>query len=103
MTFVPGTQLPKRGYIVDDIACIFLFKTDSKVGLMDYFVSNPTKDPTERKEAFDLGMKHMFREAKDMGIEVLTAYSSLPNVIAYAELCGGLTDMTPHFRVRVKI
>lgn len=45
--------LPETGLIINDTAAGFLIKTDARVGILDFFISNPNKDKYVRQNALD--------------------------------------------------
>jgi len=51
---MPDTRFfPKVGFIVPDIACGFLYYTDSAIGIIDCYMSNPASDPEKRNDALN--------------------------------------------------
>lgn len=74
--------IPKTGVIVDDVACIFLIKTDCKLGFLEFFMTNPEASEHARMEACDLGLKEVERIGRQMGMHTIFANTSIPKVMA---------------------
>lgn len=51
---IPFYLLPKNGFIVSGVAAGFLYKTDSKLGLIENFVTNPNACSDDRNKALNL-------------------------------------------------
>jgi hypothetical protein len=69
---VPG-YLPKTGFIVDDIAAGFLYLTDSRLGILDCFISNPTSEQDERDAALNLITKSLLTAAVNLECKAIKA------------------------------
>jgi len=76
--FVDNVDIPKHGLVVDDIACGFLFCTDSAVGLIDYFISNPEATPIARAKALDKILENLIIWAKELGMSRIIATVKIP-------------------------
>src|SRR5438309_6025945 len=46
--------MPKHGVIVEGIAAGFIYLTDGGIAILDYFVSNPKSDKSERDQSLDV-------------------------------------------------
>lgn len=73
----PEQMLPPEGYMIEDIACGFLYTTDSTFGWIEWVFSNPTKTKEERQVALDLLMALLEAQAKDLGVEVIFSSASV--------------------------
>lgn len=69
----PSKYLPTTGFIVEDVACGFLFKTDSAFAILDAFVSNPKEKKTKRNNALDMITTLLLLEAKNAGYDLVKA------------------------------
>lgn len=65
--------LPLVGFIVEDVAVGFMYKTDSCLGILDWFVSNPSADAVERMRAFDHIVTLLLAHAKTCHIKAVKA------------------------------
>lgn len=99
----PEDHLSDRGFLVPDIACIFLYKTFSNLAYLDYFLSNPLIIEDLRLEAFKVGMDEVKKEAKQSGITRLICYTSLPAVVAAASLFGFAHNEEPFFQLSCEV
>jgi sugar phosphate isomerase/epimerase len=68
----PG-HLPKHGAIVPGVAAGWLYRTDSDVGLLDGFVTNPSAPLRERSKAVDAISSHLIELARHLGVRHLVA------------------------------
>lgn len=75
---------PTIGFVVDGIAAIFLYQTDSKVCFLENMISNPEACPIQKDVALDLLLKEAFSLAKDLGYRVAYATTNNPKVITRA-------------------
>lgn len=73
---VPLSILPETGFLVVNVACGFLYSTDSKLCLLDFYISNPKIPREKRKEALDEITEALLKEAKKKGFEIAQAASS---------------------------
>jgi hypothetical protein len=92
--------LPKRGFIVDDVATIFLLKPDCKVAILDFFMTNPRATQENRLKACDLLIQAASAEAQKFGAEILIGNSSIPKVMALGLRYGFVSDGKPYYTFR---
>lgn len=95
-----SSHLPKRGFLVDDVACIFLIKTDCQVGLIDFFISNPKTTEEVRKQAFDLLWPMLENEARKLKLQKLIASTPVIKVMGLAMHYGMIGDPEPYYFFR---
>lgn len=69
--------LPETGFIVEDLACGFLYKTNSKLAWLEWVFSNPEKPKEDRAKALDLIFKTIEQEAKSQGFLVLFSAAAI--------------------------
>jgi hypothetical protein len=67
----PEQMLPDTGFIVNEIACGFLYVTNSSLGWIEWVFSNPEKTKEERAEGLDLVFKAVQKLSKELGIQAL--------------------------------
>lgn len=58
-------QLSTTGFIVPGMAAGFLYLTNSSIGIIDSYISDPDSDKLERDSALDAITVMLFRLAKD--------------------------------------
>ena len=63
--------LPKTGYIADNTAAGFLYKTDSKFAVMEWIVTDPSQSPERRNAALDAVVKALLDNAKADGYKYI--------------------------------
>lgn len=73
---MPPDMLPRTGYMAyvneKPIVAAFLYKMDtSKIGWLEWFVSNPDSTYDERTQGMDELFETSFAKAKEMGIGAL--------------------------------
>jgi hypothetical protein len=74
---IPLSHLPKNGRIVADfetnepLAAGFIYMTDSKMGWLEFIVTNPHSNPITRAKAVDALVEELVLLSKDLGIECL--------------------------------
>lgn len=82
------TQIPKTGFIVDDVAAGFVYMTDSSVCILDSFISNPESEDTERDTALNDITMHLIGYAKACGCDLAICSTGSPAVGVRAENFG---------------
>lgn len=81
--FSPG-WLPTVGFIVPDVACAWLYVTDSDVAFMENVLSNPGASDEDRGAALDMITKEIFAAARQCGSKWLVGASNIESVISRA-------------------
>lgn len=64
-------QLPKIGYIIDDVACGFLYQTDSSVCYVEQFVAHPNAE--NKQDAINKIVTQLLVDATALNFEVAIA------------------------------
>ena len=72
----PEGYLPTVGYIVPDVACAFLFATDSDVSYIEAVLSNKDANEVDKDAAIDAITEAIVATAKDIGSKWLIGASS---------------------------
>lgn len=78
-------MLPDNGAIVPDVACGFLYLTDSSLAFIDYYVTNPMIAAKKRKQALEVITTNLIMWAKEIGVNHLMANSSVHSIQKMAE------------------
>lgn len=70
---LPTTRemLPVVGCIVDGVACGFVYRTDSAIGFLDGFVTNPAASAEARQQGLAAVMRAIEAECRDSGTRVI--------------------------------
>ncbi len=63
--------LPKTGFIIENTAVGFLYKTDSSFCWLEWVVTNPKANSTDRNKALDLIVSKLLEEAKSSGFKIV--------------------------------
>ncbi len=82
--------LPATGFVVEGLACCFLYRTDSKVALIEGIVGNPYAPKADASEAIDAVVQATIAEARAQGFGVLQGYTTF-EVLAKRALRHGFT------------
>lgn len=77
---VPSNLLPKLGVIVDDIAAGFLYQTDSKLGILENFITSPDASPRQSHQALTEVTRELREFAETAEIETLVVFTKRPSV-----------------------
>lgn len=96
----PVSQLPKVGFVISDVACCFLYQTDSTLALMEGAISNPVADKQRRNEALDMLGVVVCDEAKRLGYKHIFGVSKIEAVQKRVKRHGGTTDGIPHLVIK---
>lgn len=81
---VPSHSLPVTGFIVPGIAAGFLYRTDSSIGILDGYVSNPHVSAMARDGALDAVTAALISKAKELGVKYLQCQTKIPSIEARA-------------------
>lgn len=84
----PLDLLPKNGFIVEDICAGFLYLTDSRLGIIDLYISNPDISKDYRDKALNLVTIEIINKAKEYNCRVLMATSNIAAVKRRTEFHG---------------
>lgn len=85
---VPRELLPKTGFIIEDKAACFLYKTDSALAYTNWLVSNPECSAYVAGKACQDLLNACTREAKRSGYNSIFSMASKPSVVKLAEKVG---------------
>jgi hypothetical protein len=80
--------LPEFGLIVPDVACGFLYETNSKLAMMDGLIGNMHAGLHERGQAVDDIARGLVEEARNRGFTRVMFLSSLRSVVQRSERHG---------------
>lgn len=69
--------LPHIGYMVDGLACGFIYFTDSKVAIIDNFITNKQAEREVRDIALDKIIEALLGSAKTAGCKLVKCDSNL--------------------------
>jgi len=75
-----SSMLSNNGIIVPDIACGFLYLTDSSLGFLDFYISNPMSDEKKRHKALEIITNNLIMWAKDCDVSHLLANSQIKTI-----------------------
>lgn len=75
---IPDRSLfPPTGFIVDGIAAGFLYFTDSRIGIIDCYISNPHTEAKTRSDALDMITDALIAKAKAHGCRLVKCDSKI--------------------------
>ena len=77
-------QFPPNGFIVEDVAAVFIYYTQSTVCFLENLISNKNSEKEKREKAIELLIGEAFFEAENAGFKVMYSTTHLPQVITRA-------------------
>lgn len=77
---VPRELLPETGLIVNGVCAGFLYLTNSGLGLIEGYISNPEASPELRSEGLDELTSALLSLAKEKGVVVVKCETRLSQV-----------------------
>lgn len=80
--------MPPTGFVADGIVAGFLFLTNSKLGFMDSFISDPRATKEARGAAIEQIMEAIIRDARELGLHALAGSICVPSLAAHVTRCG---------------
>jgi len=87
-------MLPATGMIVDGVAAGFLYRTDSKICWLEFVISNPESDKSDRSQALNLIIDDLLSQAKESGFKSVFTSLEHPGLIQRYEDFGFLITDT---------
>jgi len=91
---IPLAMFPPTGYVVEGLAAVFVYHTQSTVAFIETLVSNPGADKRDANRALDAAVRAALRECEDAGCEAVIATTSLPAVARRARKHGFRSEPT---------
>jgi hypothetical protein len=99
---LPEKMLPTRGYIVDDLAALWLYVADDKsIGWIGHMVINPKKGAPLAFKALHLLYERVEAEASKLGLGMLTQtvhHSSLKKLAKQHNYVEGDVGLTSYWK-----
>ena len=92
MTPLPIQFLPQSGFVVDGIAMGFMYRTDSKMALIENLAANPMVARETVTLGLDAVVSAIADEGRSLGFEVLIGYTNVKAIIERALRHGFTTD-----------
>ena len=84
----PREMLPLNGFVVPGICAGFLYLTDSKLGIIDCYISNPMISPYVRNKFLNIMTESIIKCAQLNGCRALMASSNVSAIKKRSELHG---------------
>ena len=88
MRTFPSQWLPQAGFIVEGVAAMWLYLTDSKVALLENVISNPKASLDDRDAALDAIGSAAEQYARDLGYKYILGSSSIQPILDRAKRHG---------------
>lgn len=82
------SQLPATGFLVPDVAALFLVRTDTEAAFLEAAVTNPSAASADRHAALDELTTVVLAEALRLGFRCVLVLTDNPDVAARAERHG---------------
>ena len=92
LTPLPLQFLPQTGFVVEGVAMGFMYKTDSKMAMIENLSANPTLPRETVTKALDLVVTAIADEGRRLGFEVLVGYTNVRAIVDRALRHGFTTD-----------
>lgn len=73
----PRSLFPRSGFIISGVAAGFLYFTDSAVGIIDCYISNPDTDSKTRSDALDAITLALIGFARFHGVKLIKCDTKL--------------------------
>jgi len=84
----PLKLLSDTGMIVDDVACGFLYLTNSAIGILEGFSTNSKADKNDRSEALNGITLSLIELAESKGCKVLKCDTKIETIVNRAKSFG---------------
>lgn len=84
----PQDMLPANGFIIPEICAGFLYLTDSKLGIIDCYISNPEVSPIVKNKFLNVLTVEILACAKQKGCRALMATTKINAIKKRSELHG---------------
>lgn len=92
---------PETGFIVENVAAAFLFRTDSSMALIEMIIYNPETPKDIRQKALNEVIESVILEAASLGYETLSGFTDMGVVIERAKSFG-FTEVKNKYTMIVK-
>lgn len=89
---LPLQFLPQSGFVVEGVAMGFLYRTDSKMALIENLAANPKLPRETVTLGLDAVVTAIADEGRALGFEVLIGYTNVKAIIERALRHGFTTD-----------
>ena len=99
---LPIQFLPEAGFVVEAVAMGFMYRTDSKMALIENLAANPMIPRETATQGLDLVVEAIADEGRKLGFEVLIGYTNV-NAIIQRALRHGFTTDDEKFQVVTKV
>ena len=73
-TAVPELWLPDTGFIIDDLSCVFIYKTNSNIAYIEVLTGNPKAEKETKNIAINKVFEHAVAFAKEIGYKFVFAF-----------------------------
>lgn len=84
----PPQSLIPTGFIVPTVCAGFLYLTDTTLGIIDLYISNPEVPKEKRDRCLDIITGDLIIHGKNSGCKILMATSNVPAVKKRSEFHG---------------
>ena len=79
---------PQTGFIVENVAAGFLYRTDSAMAMIEMIIYNPQARRDIRQKALDEVIEAIILEAKALDYSILTGITNKPTVLERSKKFG---------------
>lgn len=101
LEIIPDSLLPEVGFIIDNVAAGFLYKTDGGIALIENYITSPDVNYVDRDLGLEEVTKALIENARESGFDRVMAITTLQSVYTRA-LSHGFDDYG-NFRILNKV
>lgn len=87
---------PEHGFIVDNLACVWLYKTDSQVAFLEMLLTNPDAPVNSANQAIEKCVDAAISFCEAGGAKIIRACTMVPAVIKRARERGFRISLERH-------
>ncbi len=100
MTTLPDWWYPEENFVIEGVIFASYYKTNSKLAYLENIVSNPDIDHKDRFKGVELISKHIFKQAKEDGFNLVCGWTNNKSIIKNCNMHGMIASK-PEYSVLI--